>query len=80
MVDAYERGRNEEAASIHASLLPLIDALFATTSPIPVKWAMAQMGFHVGACRLPLDEIPAGVANRLRPLLEAYASEPAVTR
>ncbi len=41
------------------SLLPLIDALFATTSPIPVKWAMRQLGFRVGECRLPLDAMPA---------------------
>jgi 4-hydroxy-tetrahydrodipicolinate synthase len=77
MVDAYRNGRADDAAQIHLSLLPLIDALFATTSPIPVKWAMRQLGFRVGACRLPLDEIPASVAERLRPLLAAYAS-PAV--
>ncbi len=77
MVDAHLNGRQDEAAQIHLSLLPLIDALFATTSPIPVKWAMGQIGFRVGACRLPLDEIPANVAERLRPLLAAYAS-PAV--
>ena len=64
-------GDVDEAARIHASLLPLIDALFATTSPIPVKWAMGQLGFRVGACRLPLDEIPPRVAERLRPLLGA---------
>jgi 4-hydroxy-tetrahydrodipicolinate synthase len=74
MVDAYQLGRTEEAAKIHASLLPLIDALFATTSPIPVKWAMRQLGFNVGSCRLPLDEISQSVADRLRPFLAAYAS------
>ena len=77
MVDAYRDGRVDDAAQIHASLLPLIDALFATTSPIPVKWAMDQLGFRVGACRLPLDEMPPAVADRLRPLLAAYVS-PAV--
>lgn len=77
MLDAYFNGRVEEAAAIHASLLPLIDVLFSTTSPIPVKWAMAQLGFAVGSCRLPLDEIPQTVAQRLRPILAAYAS-PAV--
>jgi 4-hydroxy-tetrahydrodipicolinate synthase len=77
MLDAYCSGRVEEAARLHASLLPLIDALFSTTSPIPVKWAMAQLGFRVGACRLPLDEIPPSVAQRLQPMLAAYAS-PAV--
>jgi 4-hydroxy-tetrahydrodipicolinate synthase len=80
MLDAYRSGRVEEAAQIHASLLPLIDALFATTSPIPVKWAMGQLGFNVGACRLPLDEIPQSVADRLRPFLAAYASHAVESR
>jgi 4-hydroxy-tetrahydrodipicolinate synthase len=80
MVDAYQNGRVNEAAQIHASLLPLIDALFATTSPIPVKWAMAQLGFGVGSCRLPLDQMPAAVADRLRPLLAAYVSHPVESR
>jgi 4-hydroxy-tetrahydrodipicolinate synthase len=74
MVEAYRTGRVEEAAQIHASLLPLIDALFATTSPIPIKWAMRQLGFAVGECRLPLDAMPSGVADRLRPLVAPYMS------
>jgi 4-hydroxy-tetrahydrodipicolinate synthase len=73
MVEAYRNGRVEEAAQIHASLLPLIDALFATTSPIPVKWAMRELGFAVGECRLPLDAMPHTVAERLRPLIAPYA-------
>lgn len=80
MLDAYRSGRVDEAAQIHASLLPLMDALFATSNPIGVKWAMEQMGFRVGACRLPLDEIPAGVAERLRPHLAAYASHAVESR
>jgi 4-hydroxy-tetrahydrodipicolinate synthase len=74
MLDAYRSGRVAEAAQIHASLLPLIDALFATTSPIPVKWAMRQLGFNVGECRLPLDGMPASLADRLRPLVAACTS------
>jgi 4-hydroxy-tetrahydrodipicolinate synthase len=80
MLDAYRAGNVAEAAKIHAALLPLIDALFATTSPIPVKWAMAQLGFRVGTCRLPLDELPAGVAERLHPLLSAYLPHPVISR
>jgi 4-hydroxy-tetrahydrodipicolinate synthase len=80
LLHAYESGRVEEAAQIHASLLPLIDALFATTSPIPVKWAMRQLGFDVGSCRLPLDGIPENVADRLRPFLAAYASHAVESR
>lgn len=80
MVEAYRAGRVEESAQIHASLLPLIDAMFATTSPIPVKWAMRQLGFRVGECRLPLDAMPQAVADRLRPLIAPYASQPVESR
>jgi 4-hydroxy-tetrahydrodipicolinate synthase len=69
MFDVYRAGRVDEAAEIHRSLLPLIDALFATTSPIPVKWAMNQLGFKAGDCRLPLDTMPEALAERLRPLI-----------
>jgi 4-hydroxy-tetrahydrodipicolinate synthase len=72
MVQAYRSGNVAQAARIHASLLPLIDALFATTSPIAIKWAMGQLGFATGRCRLPLDEIPESLAQRLRPLIEPF--------
>jgi 4-hydroxy-tetrahydrodipicolinate synthase len=72
MIAAYQRGHTAEAARIHLSLLPLIRALFATTNPIPVKWAMRQLGFKTGECRLPLDTMPDVLAQRLLPLLEPY--------
>ncbi|HVN70327.1 MAG TPA: 4-hydroxy-tetrahydrodipicolinate synthase [Candidatus Binatia bacterium] len=74
MRDAHRAGRVDEAARIHASLLPLIEALFATTSPIPIKWAMRKLGFAVGDCRLPLDAMPDDLAARLAPLVEPYAA------
>lgn len=72
MLHAYREGNGAEAARMHLSLLPLIRALFATTNPIPVKWAMRQLGFKTGECRLPLDALPQGVAEALLPLLEPY--------
>jgi 4-hydroxy-tetrahydrodipicolinate synthase len=72
MLEAYRAGNVAEAASIHASLLALIDALFATTSPIAIKWAMNELGFDAGACRLPLDGLPPALVERLRPIVNAY--------
>jgi len=72
MLHAYQNGDIGDARNVHLENLELIDALFATTNPIGVKWAMNQMGFNAGACRLPLDEIPEAVAARLRPLLPRY--------
>jgi 4-hydroxy-tetrahydrodipicolinate synthase len=72
MLDAFLGGDVKKAQTLHASLLELFDALFATTNPIPVKWAVNQLGFKAGRCRLPLDEIPPAIAERLRPLVAAY--------
>lgn len=72
MLEAFRTGDVAKAASIHGSLLNLISALFAVTNPIAPKWAMSQLGFKVGRCRLPLDEIPASVAQRLQPLIAPY--------
>ena len=80
MLDAFRAGQTADAAALHASLLPLIDALFATTSPIPVKWAMRQLGFKVGECRLPLDDMPSAAADRLRPFVAPYLSQFAPAR
>ncbi len=42
------------AAAEQLRLLPLIDALFCEVNPIPVKAAMAAMGFGENVLRLPL--------------------------
>lgn len=72
LFNAYRSGETAEAARMQLSLLPLIRAMFSTTNPIPVKWAMRQLGFDAGECRLPLDELPDSLAQRLTPLIEQY--------
>jgi len=42
------------ARKVHEQLLPLWDALFVTSNPIPLKAAMGLIGQPVGAPRLPL--------------------------
>ena len=42
------------AAELQLKYLPLINALFSETNPIPVKAAMAAMGFCENYVRLPL--------------------------
>jgi len=56
MIDNVTSGKMNEAASIHRRLLPLIDALFVISNPIPVKYALNYIGFYVGKPRLPLVE------------------------
>ena len=56
MVQALVEGRTDEAARLHRKMLPLIDALFCVTNPIPVKYALNQLGYDVGPLRLPMCE------------------------
>ena len=54
MVNAALDGDFDTAAALQLSLLPLISALFAEVNPIPVKAAMALIGYDCGSCRMPL--------------------------
>jgi 4-hydroxy-tetrahydrodipicolinate synthase len=56
MIQHTVRGNMKEAAAIHLNLLPLINALFIVSNPIPVKYALNHVGFRVGKPRLPLTE------------------------
>lgn len=58
-------GRIAEAATLHRRLLPLIDALFCVTNPIPLKYALNQIGFECGPLRLPLCEPDDASAARI---------------
>jgi 4-hydroxy-tetrahydrodipicolinate synthase len=74
LLGAFGAGNVKEAERIHLSLLALFAELFAAPNPIPVKWAMQQLGFSTGACRLPLDALPEAVQHRLRPLIQPYVA------
>ena len=55
--DAFFAGDIAKAKDIQLELLPLINALFSEVNPIPVKAAMAAMGFCENSLRLPLTEM-----------------------
>jgi 4-hydroxy-tetrahydrodipicolinate synthase len=57
MMGSALAGHHKEAAQINARLAPLFAALFVTTSPIPLKYALERCGFPCGGLRLPLVEI-----------------------
>lgn len=54
MCEDYMNGRTEEARKAQLRLLPLINALFCEVNPIPVKAAVAAMGYCENYLRLPL--------------------------
>ena len=52
--DRFWDGDIAGAAKLQCDYLPLINALFSEVNPIPVKAAMAAMGFGENSLRLPL--------------------------
>jgi 4-hydroxy-tetrahydrodipicolinate synthase len=72
MIDSAISGKMDEAARIHNRLLPLIDALFIVSNPIPVKYALNHIGFNVGKPRLPLTEPDEKSATIIRETLKKY--------
>jgi len=72
MIDSFVGGRIEEAAGIHRRLLPLVSALFIVSNPIPVKYALNQIGFNVGKPRLPLTEADEKTAAIIKDTLKNY--------
>jgi 4-hydroxy-tetrahydrodipicolinate synthase len=66
MQDAWAEGRFGEAIVIQHRLVPLHDALFAETSPAPVKHAASLLGRTSEHCRLPLAPLMDGTKARVR--------------
>ncbi|HEV3049038.1 MAG TPA: dihydrodipicolinate synthase family protein, partial [Longimicrobium sp.] len=60
MAKAFLEGATGEACALQLRYLPLIAAIFRESNPIPVKAAVAMLGFRVGEPRLPL--VPASHA------------------
>jgi 4-hydroxy-tetrahydrodipicolinate synthase len=69
MIGAFFQGQPQVATEIHLKLMPLFKALFATTSPIPVKAALRLQGWSVGSTRLPLSAVPVEVEGELKTAL-----------
>jgi 4-hydroxy-tetrahydrodipicolinate synthase len=72
MFEKFLAGDVTGAAAIHHELLPLVNALFITTSPIPVKYMLNQVGFNVGGLRLPLVDPDEKTAASIRETLARY--------
>jgi 4-hydroxy-tetrahydrodipicolinate synthase len=72
MIDYAVNRSYEEAARIHRHLLPLVNALFIVSNPIPLKYALNQVGFNVGKPRLPLVEPDEKTASFIKDTLKGY--------
>lgn len=67
----YLSGKREEALDAQLRLLPLIDALFCEVNPIPVKAAMAAMGYGENSLRLPLTPMEEAHEEAMLALMKA---------
>jgi len=72
MIESFVGGKADEAAEVHRHLLPLFNALFVVSNPIPIKYALNHIGFRVGKPRLPLTELDEKSAALIKDILKNY--------
>ncbi|HIJ89541.1 MAG: 4-hydroxy-tetrahydrodipicolinate synthase [Desulfobulbaceae bacterium] len=73
MMDAALTGDIALAKELHYKLLPLIQAMFIDTNPVPAKTALTMMGkIKSGLPRLPLYKMNEANEEKLKKVLAAY--------
>ncbi len=72
--DRFFAGDVAGSAALQCELLPLINALFCEVNPIPVKAAMAAMGWCENYLRLPLTPMEDAHWQKLKALMEAQGA------
>lgn len=70
LVSAARRGAIDEARALHQRLLPLMDALFLESNPIPLKAALELAGIGTATVRLPLTSAQESTRKRLARAME----------
>jgi 4-hydroxy-tetrahydrodipicolinate synthase len=71
------RGKWDEARDLHYKLLPINEALFWETNPVPLKAAMGMMGKIFPRVRPPLVSLSEDKKARLSQILKQYGLLPA---
>ena len=72
LVKAWEEGRIDEAKALYYKLLPLCQAMFFETNPIPVKTSLGLMGKIQDEMRLPLYPMAPANLEKLKKALSEY--------
>jgi 4-hydroxy-tetrahydrodipicolinate synthase len=72
MTIAFLEGRVTEAIQIQTRLVLLIKSAFCDVNPIPIKFALSEMGYDVGLCRMPLCEPSESAQAFIRKTLADY--------
>ena len=74
MCKAALSGNTRVAREINNKLLGLHRHLFCEANPIPVKWAMRELGLIAGGIRLPLTPLAEEFHNRVRDAMRQASS------
>lgn len=69
LIDAQQKNDHTKALAIHEELLPICNAMFIETNPMPVKAALNFMGMAAGTLRLPLVSMSEENKMRLKSVL-----------
>jgi 4-hydroxy-tetrahydrodipicolinate synthase len=64
-------GRHDEADALNERLMPLHQAMFVESNPIPVKWAVHRMGLIGPGIRLPLTPLSAPLRGKVEAAMQA---------
>ncbi|MDD3579877.1 MAG: 4-hydroxy-tetrahydrodipicolinate synthase [Desulfobacca sp.] len=72
MCDAFLGGDLARARQLHYKMLPLMEAMFFETNPVPAKTALKLMGRITGEVRLPLCSMSAANEDKLRQVMVKY--------
>jgi 4-hydroxy-tetrahydrodipicolinate synthase len=78
MLELVLEGRVVEAAAIHRKLCRVTDACFLNGSPSTIRYALRQLGFEIGAPRLPVVEPDEAVGARVMAELRKHDLDVAV--
>jgi 4-hydroxy-tetrahydrodipicolinate synthase len=66
---AWAKGDLAKVSEINDKLIPVHDAMFVETNPMPVKYAASLLGLCTGELRLPLVEVTDATKERVKAAL-----------
>lgn len=73
LMQAYAEGRTRDAAALNKKMVPLANAMFIETNPIPVKAAVTLVsGIEAGDTRLPLTPMEPANREKMTVILKEY--------
>lgn len=73
LMQAYAEGRTRDAAALNKKMVPLANAMFIETNPIPVKAAVTLVsGIEAGDTRLPLTPMEPANKEKMTVILKEY--------